>query len=393
MKKKLLLRCLILSLPLSGCWGNKNLQQIDPSTRTSQNWLSVEQELADQLWKSNYLSDINDFFSLDKLNKSQKSDFSSDENINIVFDKDSSIEWWVVLSVEKSTQWEDSISDIAFSINADDTKTEPFLASWNISLLHFSWNSYMQIHNFGLFNGEGNMQTKFFSLLANELKNKWIDLEMTWWKIETMDIWIDLFNISLFSDKISDSSQSVKWLQNILSFTDQYAKRWIDIHNLSLSSIKRISYAVDKKWIIWKGFEWSFNSEWNKFDALINTSQKWFRIYIYNVAEFDEDTEQFRQRDIEIDVSLEENKKSDYSLAISSSKNKQKTLNLSWKLIFDNWVKINANFVLEPLEIIAGQKFSWKIEWTIQKKSSLNREIPQLSWETLYISKISSTLF
>ena len=393
MKKKLLLRCLILSLPLSGCWGNKNLQQIDPSTRTSQNWLSVEQELADQLWKSNYLSDINDFFSLDKLNKSQKSDFSSDENINIVFDKDSSIEWWVVLSVEKSTQWEDSISDIAFSINADDTKTEPFLASWNISLLHFSWNSYMQIHNFGLFNGEGNMQTKFFSLLANELKNKWIDLEMTWWKIETMDIWIDLFNISLFSDKISDSSQSVKWLQNILSFTDQYAKRWIDIHNLSLSSIKRISYAVDKKWIIWKGFEWSFSSEWNKFDALINTSQKWFRIYIYNVAEFDEDTEQFRQRDIEIDVSLEENKKSDYSLAISSSKNKQKILNLSWKLIFDNWVKINANFVLEPLEIIAGQKFSWKIEWTIQKKSSLNREIPQLSWEILYISKISSTLF
>lgn len=393
MKKKLLLRCLILSLPLSGCWGNKNLQQIDPSTRTSQNWLSVEQELADQLWKSNYLSDINDFFSLDKLNKSQKSDFSSDENINIVFDKDSSIEWWVVLSVEKSTQWEDSISDIAFSINADDTKTEPFLASWNISLLHFSWNSYMQIHNFGLFNGEGNMQTKFFSLLANELKNKWIDLEMTWWKIETMDIWIDLFNISLFSENISDSSQSVKWLQNILSFTDQYAKRWIDIHNLSLSSIKRISYAVDKKWIIWKSFEWSFNSEWNKFDALINTSQKWFRIYIYNVAEFDEDTEQFRQRDIEIDISLEENKKSDYSLAISSSKNKQKTLNLSWKLIFDNWVKINANFVLEPLEIIAGQKFSWKIEWTIQKKSSLNREIPQLSWETLYISKISSTLF
>ena len=393
MKKKLLLRCLILSLPLSGCWDNKNLQQIDPSTRTSQNWLSVEQELADQLWKSNYLSDINDFFTLDKLNKSQKSDFSSDENINIVFDKDSSIEWWVVLSVEKSTQWEDSISDIAFSINADDTKTEPFLASWNISLLHFSWNFYMQIHNFGLFNGEGNMQTKFFSLLANELKNKWIDLEMTWWKIETMDIWIDLFNISLFSDKISDSSQSVKWLQNILSFTDQYAKRWIDIHNLSLSSIKRISYTVDKKWIIWKGFEWSFNSEWNKFDALINTSQKWFRIYIYNVAEFDEDTEQFRQRDIEIDVSLEENKKSDYSLAISSSKNKQKTLNLSWKLIFDNWVKINANFVLEPLEIIAGQKFSWKIEWTIQKKSSLNREIPQLSWETLYISKISSTLF
>lgn len=393
MKKKLLLRCLILSLPLSGCWDNTNLQQIDPSTRTSHNWLSVEQELADQLWKSNYLSDINDFFSLDKLNKSQKSDFSSDENINIVFDKDSSIEWWVVLSVEKSTQWEDSISDIAFSINADDTKTEPFLASWNISLLHFSWNSYMQIHNFGLFNGEGNMQTKFFSLLANELKNKWIDLEMTWWKIETMDIWIDLFNISLFSDKISDSSQSVKWLQNILSFTDQYAKRWIDIHNLSLSSIKRISYAVDKKWIIWKGFVWSFSSEWNKFDALINTSQKWFRIYIYNVAEFDEDTEQFRQRDIEIDVSLEENKKSDYSLAISSSKNKQKTLNLSWKLIFDNWVKINANFVLEPLEIIAGQKFSWKIEWTIQKKSSLNREIPQLSWETLYISKISSTLF
>ena len=393
MKKKLLLRCLILSLPLSGCWGNKNLQQIDPSTRTSQNWFSVEQELADQLWKSNYLSDINDFFSLDKLNKSQKSDFSSDENINIVFDKDSSIEWWVVLSVEKSTQWEDSISDIAFSINADDTKTEPFLASWNISLLHFSWNSYMQIHNFGLFNGEGNIQTKFFSLLANELKNKWIDLEMTWWKIETMDIWIDLFNISLFSDKISDSSQSVKWLQNILSFTDQYAKRWIDIHNLSLSSIKRISYTVDKKWIIWKGFEWSFNSEWNKFDALINTSQKWFRIYIYNVAEFDEDTEQFRQRDIEIDISLEENKKSDYSLAISSSKSKQKTLNLSWKLIFDNWVKINANFVLEPLEIIAGQKFSWKIEWTIQKKSSLNREIPQLSWETLYISKISSTLF
>ena len=72
-------------MPLSGCWGNKDLQQIDPSTRISQNWFSVEQEFADQLWKSNYLSDINDFFSLDRLNKTQKSDYSSDEKINIVF--------------------------------------------------------------------------------------------------------------------------------------------------------------------------------------------------------------------------------------------------------------------------------------------------------------------
>lgn len=395
MKKKLLLRCLILSLPLSGCWGNKDLQQIDPSSRTSQNWLSVEQEFADQLWKSNYLSDINDFFSLDRLNKTQKSDFSSDEKINIVFDKKSSIDWWVALSIQKSAQWGDDISDIIFDIEADDKKTDPFQMSWEISLLNYSWASYLQIHDFNLFNGEWNMQAKMFYLMANELKNKWIDLEISkeWANVNLMDIGWYLFDVSQFSENISDSSESLKWLQNILSLIDEHAKLWIDFQDLSLTSVKKISYAEDKNGTIWKNFEWSFGSKSTNFDVLIDSSQKWIHLYIYNINEFDEDVATFRQRELELDIKLEENKKSDYSLSISLLRSKQKTLDLSWKIIFDGWVNIDADFVLEPLEIIAGQKISWKMYGEIKKADSINKEIPQLSWEILSISKISWVLF
>ena len=395
MKKKLLLRCLILSLPLSGCWGNKDLQQIDHSTRISQNWLSVEQEFADQLWKSNFLSDINDFFSLDRLNKTQKSDYSSDEKINIVFDKKSSIDWWIDLSIQKSAQWGDDISDIIFDIEADDKKTDPFQMSWEISLLNYSWASYLQIHDFNLFNGEWNMQAKMFYLMANELKNKWIDLEISkeWVKVNLMNIGWYLFDVSQFSENISDSSESLKWLQNILSLIDEYAKLWIDFQDLSLTSVKKISYAEDKNGVVWKSFEWSFGSKSTNFDVLIDSSQKWIHLYIYNINEFDEDVATFRQRELELDINLEENKKSDYSLSISLLRSKQKTLDLSWKIIFDGWVNIDADFVLEPLEIIAGQKISWKMYGEVKKADSINKEIPQLSWEILSISKISWVLF
>ena len=161
---------------------------------------------------------------------------------------------------------------------------------------------------------------------------------------------------------------------------------------MSLDSIDQIKYVEYKDSVIWKIFKWSLTANENKFNIDIDFSQKWFHIYLYNVSEFDEDVQEFEDREIEFDINLEKNKKSEYSISIRSSKSRQKTLDIVWKLSYDESLIFSANFILEPHEIIAGQKISWKIDGEIRKIDSLNKEIPQISWETLSISKISETL-
>jgi hypothetical protein len=62
-------------------------------------------------------------------------------------------------------------------------------------------------------------------------------------------------------------------------------------------------------------------------------------------------------------------------------------------LDYKDMVKLSANFVLEPLEIVSWQIIEWKLEWNINKKSWIDdQEFPEISWEIVSISEILSSL-
>jgi len=56
-------------------------------------------------------------------------------------------------------------------------------------------------------------------------------------------------------------------------------------------------------------------------------------------------------------------------------------------------MKFSADFVLEPLELISGQKISWDIKWNITKKSwEWNKEFPEVTGDIVLLSEILSSL-
>ena len=338
MKKNLIVFLAMFTISLlSWCGnGNQKVQEIDPSTRISQNWLSVYQEFQNQIWESPYISDFKDIVSLYFFNTAPETDVSLDEKVYAEFDNDSSIQWWITFSRQKYLQWKNNFSDILFNIEADDLKSDPFECSWEVSMLSLDWNDYLQIHDFNVFMWEGNIQAKIYSLLAQELKDKRIDLETAsdneQSSDEKMSINDSLINIFLFTWDNSDLQLFTSSLENILWIVNKYANLWISTEKLSLDSIDQIKYVEYKDSVIWKIFKWSLTANENKFNIDIDSSQKWFHIYLYNVSEFDEDVQEFEDREIEFDINLEKNKKSEYSISIQSSKSRQKTLDIVWKL-------------------------------------------------------------
>jgi len=73
---------------------------------------------------------------------------------------------------------------------------------------------------------------------------------------------------------------------------------------------------------------------------------------LYNIKEYDEDISGYKEKEQDFSFSIQENKKSEYSISFESTKRQQKVIDLKGEINYDDNVKINANFIFEPLEII-----------------------------------------
>jgi hypothetical protein len=91
--------------------------------------------------------------------------------------------------------------------------------------------------------------------------------------------------------------------------------------------------------------------------------------------------------------SFREDKKSEYSLDFESIKTQQKVVDLKWKIKYNDIVEYSADFIMQPLELIDWQKISWKLEWSIMKKSwESDEKIPEITWEILSLTELLSSL-
>jgi hypothetical protein len=90
---------------------------------------------------------------------------------------------------------------------------------------------------------------------------------------------------------------------------------------------------------------------------------------------------------------LREKEKSEYFFILQSMKDQQKLVDLQWKIKYDNMMKISADFVLEPLEIISWQKISWKLDWSILKEEwKWDEKMPELTGNVLLRSELLASL-
>ena len=353
-----------------------------------------------------YIKDLEDYLSYDILSITEDRPYSLDFSFSVKFDKNSSLQWWLELVQKKFIKSKDlETSDIDFKINAENSKKEiePFDLSWSVSLLYKDSEMYANLHNLNVFMWEGNMTAKMYTLLWDMIIDKWVDLEIhSGWVIEVDEsdnkrlpyiVWT-LKNV-LKSERINEDSPN--FLNGVAELIDTVNSRvdlWISTNELKMIN-HEISYS--KLWdkSIQKEFTWSFQWKQSAFDLSFIASQEWIQIHVYNIKikEYDADISDYSDTDTEFMFSLKEDKKSEYSVNFESSKLQQKVIDLKWKIKYSDKLDFSADFILEPLEIEAWEKFSWKLDGYIIKKSwEFNEQIPEISGNVLLWSDLLSSL-
>ena len=247
------------------------------------------------------------------------------------------------------------------------------------------------------------MTAKMYTLLWDMIIDKWVDLEIhSGWVIEVDEsdnkrlpyiVWT-LKNV-LKSERINEDSPN--FLNGVAELIDTVNSRvdlWISTNELKMIN-HEISYS--KLWdkSIQKEFTWSFQWKQSAFDLSFIASQEWIQIHVYNIKikEYDADISDYSDTDTEFMFSLKEDKKSEYSVNFESSKLQQKVIDLKWKIKYADKLDFSADFILEPLEIEAWEKFSWKLDGYIIKKSwEFNEQIPEISGNVLLWSDLLSSL-
>ena len=377
---------------------------IDTENRTSSDGLSVEEIFDKQVEETQYIQDLEDFLSYDIQQTTQSIPFSSNLWFDADFDENSSVQWWLTFSQKKIIK-SDSLEsmDIDFDLEArqQQNDSEPIYSSWNITLLYHDDEMYAKLHRFWLFMGEWNMTAKMYSLLWDLVNEKRVNLEVnSWWIISVNKdgniklpyiIWT-LKNV-LKSEWINeDSPNFLNGISELIDITNPYIDLWISTNELRMLN-HEISYYELSDENIQKIFTWSFQWKESAFDLSFEASKKWIQMRIYNMKEYDEDISDYKDMDAELFFSIQDDKKSDYNIELQYIKSQQKVADLQWKIKYANEVDFSANFVLEPLEIIAWQKISWNIKWKIGKELLNDNEVlPELSWEIVTFSEIVMSL-
>ena len=97
--------------------------------------------------------------------------------------------------------------------------------------------------------------------------------------------------------------------------------------------------------------------------------------------------------DSEFFCSLKEIKKSEYEVAFWSTKSQQKIVDIQWNIDFNDTIKFGSNFILEPLELVSGQKISWRLDgYLIKQSAKWDEVLPELSWDIVLFSDLLSSL-
>lgn len=399
MKKNTLILICFVTILLGWCFNsNSNIENINP-----ENEKSAEESFNTQIDQAQYLIDLENFISYDVLSITDNKPYTSELSISADFDENSSVQWGFDFSQKKvSKAYDNESSDIEFNIIADwtDKSLEPFEASWSILLLYQNKEMYANLHNLGVFMWEWNMTAKMYTLLWNSLVDKWVNLEINSWWIVSVDKEKDsrivhiLWTIKnvLKTEDIQDSPNFLWSIIELLDTMNSYIDLWVSTNELRLIKWD-ISYSKLSNDIIQKTFVWEFQWKDSAFDFSFSASKKWLEMHLYNIKEYDEDVSDYIDIDSEFSLSIQEDGRSEYSVDFKSIKYEQTVADLHWKLDYDDIVKFSADFVLEPLEIVAWQKIEWELKWNINKKSWVdNQQFPELSWEIVSISEILSSL-
>ena len=390
MKKNIIIWLSLLFCFLYGCW-DKQATPINDQNRKSENWFSADKTFNNQIEDTQYILDLQDFFQ-------EKDKESIKTKINAKFDEKSNLQWWFNFSKDKILIWKDENSEITFDITANSTQNnkEPFESSWSLSLLYKENEVYVQLHNFWLFMWEENINAKMYTLLLDLVHDKRVNLEVhSGWIIqidEKSNPWKlaeNLKNILIISEKEWQS----EFLSNLSEFIETinwYIDLWISAEELSIDSPRKLSYSELNNEIIQKEFTWHFKSKESAFDLSFIASKKWININIFNMKT--KNDEIFEDLDSEFSLLIEETDNWEYKFNLESSKLKQKVIDFEWTIKYWDNTQISWIFVLEPIEIIAGQKISWKLSWTILKDISGDFKLPELTWNILSFNELLNSL-
>lgn len=390
MKKNIIIWLSLLFCFLYGCW-DKQPTPINDTNRKSENWLSINETFNKQIENAQYISDLQDFFQLND-NESIKT------KINAKFDEKSTLQWRFNFSKDKISIWKDENSEITFDIVANSTQNnkEPFETSWSLSLLYKNDEVYVQLHSFWLFMWEENIKAKMYTLLLDLVRDKRVNLEVhSSWFIQ-IDENSNPENLAKnFKNilAISNETWNPNFIQNLSEFIETinwYTDLWISTEELSMNYPREISYSELNDWIIQKEFTWHFKSKDSIFDLSFVANTQWISFNIFNMQS--RNGENYENLDSDFSLSINETTKWKYKFDIESSKLKQKVIDCKWTIEYWDIVKISWNFILEPIELIKGQKISWKLTWTVSKNNSWKLKLPELTWNILLFNELLNSL-
>jgi len=399
MKKKLVVFLSFITVLLAGCFDSKG--QI---TKIEWENISLAKEIFNnQVDEFQYIKDLEDFLSYNILSLTEDKPFVSDFSFSVDFNEDSSVQWWVKFSqnkISKSHNLESADISVEIIAEKQENDTEPFNLSWSVSLLYKNDEMYANLHDLDVFMWEWNMVAKMYTLLWNLLVDNWVNLEVhSWWVVsineeENKKLPYILWTIKnvLRTENIESSPDFLWSVVELIDIVNSYVDLWIFVDELKLSDYN-ISYSELLDNTIQKEFTWSFQWKNSSFDMYFLASKEWLDLYLYNIKEYDEDVQNYREMDTEFKFLLQEKGKSRYSLDFQSEKSQQKVIDLQWNIEVGDNVIFYGDFVLEPLEIVRWQKISWEINWSVTKKSwESDREFPELTWKVFSLSELLSSL-
>ena len=403
MKKNLIFFLSFVTILLTWCFNSNQFKEIDSNNRVSGDWLSAEQTFNKQIEESQFLKDIEQYISYDILSTTENKPFNADFYLEANFDENSSVQWWLNVSQKKVSKTHDLESrDIEFNVVAREIKedADPFEASGSVTLLYQDNEMYANLHNFGVFMWEENMVAKMYTLLWGMVVDKRVNLEInSWWiislntdeEIKLQHIIWTITNV-LQTEWIEESPNFINSVAELLDTINSHIDLWISTNGLAIKSVEETKYS-ELDWIIQKEFTASFQWSESAFDLSFTVSQKWLEVYLYNIKEFNTDSQDFHDSDSEFIFSLKETKKSEYNITFQSTKSQQKIVDIQWNIDFDDAIKFNGNFTLEPLQLIKWQKISWILEWNILRQpAKWDETLPELSWDIILFSELISTL-
>ena len=404
MKKKLILFLSFATVLLTWC-NNSKINEINPNTWTSSEWLSVQDVYNQEIEQAQYIKDLENFLSYNILLLTQDKPFVSNVSLTAKFNQQSSVQWGISFSEDKYSKAHDlEDMEISFDVKAEESQDdlEPFYASWSLSLVYQNNEMYANIHNFGVYMWEDDMVAKLYTLLWDSLIGQRVDLEAhSGWVITLNEkedaklqyiVWT--FKNVLKSEWVNeDSPNFLNGVAELIDTVNSHIDLWISTNALTLLT-KETKYFQLQDWSIQRIFTWTFHWEDSEFNLVLVSDKKWLQVHLYDIKDFNIETQSYIPTDVELIFSIKENNKSDYSVKFQSLKEWQNTVNIGWTLKYDNRVDFDGSFVLDTSEISnQWQKVSWNINLTVIKDDPKGDEIfSEVSWETITLSSILSSL-